>query len=262
MRISAIAFALLLPACIIGTGEIEGVDDQGGEGGGDGTGGGGGGGGGGGDGSGSGSGMQNVPRVTASVDKQTVSTELGKTETLSVTINSVNGFTGAVSITPAMMDGATALQGWTMTATPPSVDLIADSSQTVMLSVKVPTDTAALAPTLKLNLGSTAEPVSIDSAFTVANQITITIPAGTGTGSPHAGLPLANAPLRLRMGAKVIFHNADTANHQIHANGGIDHQGGALLPGADYVATPDDNATWYCHTHEGAANIQRPILLQ
>src|SRR5829696_6300759 len=92
MRIPAIAFALLLPACIVGSGEIDGSgDDQGG--GGEGGGGGGGGGGGDGSGSGSGSGVQNTPHVTASIDKQTVSTELGKTENLSITINSVDGFT-------------------------------------------------------------------------------------------------------------------------------------------------------------------------
>ena len=37
--------------------------------------------------------------------------QLGKTETLVVTLTSVNGFTGQVSVTPAMMDGATALTG-------------------------------------------------------------------------------------------------------------------------------------------------------
>lgn len=257
MRIPAIALALLLPACIVGTGEIDGVgDDQGG-----GGGGGGGGGDGSGDGSGSGSGTQTTPKITASVDKTTVATELGKTENIVLTINSVNGFTGPVSITPAVMDGTTPVTGWTITANPTTVDLAADASATVTLSVKVPTDTASLTPTVKLDLGSTAAGVSVDSAFTVANQITITIPAGTGAGAPHAGLPAPNSPLRLRMGAKVIFHNGDGISHQIHADGGFAHEGSALAAGSDYVVTPTDNATWYCHLHENSQS-NRPILVQ
>jgi hypothetical protein len=256
MRIPAIALALLLPACIVGSGEIDGIgdDDQGG--------GGGGGGDGSGSGSGSGSGTQNTPKITASVDKPTVVTELGKTESIALTVNSVNGFTGAVTITPTLMAGTTPVTGWTIMATPPSVDLAADASATVTLSIKVPTDTASLTPTLKLELGSTAAPLSVESTFAVTNQVTINIPAGTGAGSPHAGLPAASAPLRLRMGAKVIFHNGDTISHQIHANGGIPHEGSALAAGNDYVVTPSDNATWYCHLHEGAANIDRPVLVQ
>ena len=261
MRIAPIAFALLLPACIVGTGDIEGLgDDQGG----DGTGGGNGGGGGDGDGSGDGSGgggTEVTPRITASVDKPSIATELGKTESLALTINSVDGFAGPVSITPSVVDGATALAGWTVTAEPTSVDLAAGGSANVTLAVTVPTDAASLTPTLKLDLGSTAEPLSVESTLAVTNQITIEIPAGTGTGSPHAGLPAINAPIRLRMGAKVVFHNADNTTHQIHANGGIQHQDGGLAPGADYIVTPNDSATWYCHSHENG-NLSRPILLQ
>jgi hypothetical protein len=252
MRISALAFVLLLPACIVGSGEIDDVgDDQGG-----------GGGGGGGGGSGNGSGTQPTPHITASVDKTSVSTELGKTETLALTINSVDGFTGPVSVTAAVMDGTTTVSGWTLTATPPSVDLAVDASATVMLQVKIPTDTAALAPTLDIDLASTAEPVSVSSAFTVAKQVTIEIPANTGNTSIHAGLPPANSPIRIRSGTKIIFHNSDDIQHVIHANGGINHENLALgQPGTDYVATPTDNATWYCHDHEGGSNINRPILI-
>ncbi|HEX5062178.1 MAG TPA: hypothetical protein VFV99_22565, partial [Kofleriaceae bacterium] len=249
MRITALALALLLPACIVGSGEIDGVgDDQ--TGGGGGEGGGGGGGGGDGSGSGSGSDVMNTPHITASVDKTAVSTELGKTETIVLTINSVDSFVGAVSVTPSVLEGTTPVTGWQVTANPPSVDLQADASAQVTLSVKIPTDTTSLMPDLKVDLGSTAAPVSVESAFTVANQLTINIPANTGTGAPHAGLPATNSPIRLRLGAKVIFHNGDTISHQIHAAGGINHEGSALAAGADYTVTPSDNATWYCHLHE------------
>src|SRR5262245_33403522 len=153
MRPIALGFvALLLPACLVGGGGITGIgDDQ--TVGDDGTGGGGGG-----DGSGSGSGSGNTttPRITATVDKGTVNTELGKTETLQVMISGANGFSGAVSVTPSVMNGTTPVTGWTMTATPASVTLDTDGTAMVSLAVKVPTDAAVLAPTIKIDLGGTA----------------------------------------------------------------------------------------------------------
>lgn len=253
--------ALLLPACLVGSGEITGAGDDGtGD---DGTGGGGGGGGGGGDGSGSGSGSsQPTPRVSAMVDKDAVSTELGKTETLTLTIAGYDGFAGAVTITPSMLSGATAATGYVITATPTSVDLTADGSATVQVTVKVPSNPMTLTPELKLDLTSSAAPQSVTSLFTVANQYTVNIATGTGTAAPHSGLPAVNAPIRLRLGAKLIFHNGDTIQHVIHADGGINHENTALgMPGTDYVTTPTGDATWYCHDHEGSGTA-RPVLVQ
>lgn len=253
MRTSLLAafIAVTLPACMVGgiTG-IGGEDETVGEGGG--GEGGGGGGGGGGEGSGSGSGeIQETPRVDATLDKTTVMTELGKTETVTVTISSMNDFTGPVPITAAVLDGATPVTGWTVTANPASVDLTAGGTATVELTVKIPTDSMALAPKLEVDLGGSA-PMAVESAFNVANKVTINIGAGTGMAAPHAGLPL-NQPLRIRAGTMVVFHNGDTIQHVIHASGGIDHENTALgMPGTDYMVTPTSDATWYCHNHEGS----------
>jgi hypothetical protein len=255
MRTTLLAtlIAMALPACMVGEGGITGLggDDEAGEGGG---------GGGGGDGSGSGSGeIVNTPRVDATVDKTTVMSELGKTETVTVTISSMNDFTGPVPVTAQVLDGATPVTGWTVTATPASVDLTAGGSATVQLTVKIPTDSMALTPKLEIDLGGSA-PMAVESAFNVANKVTINIPAGTGTGAPHAGLPL-NQVLRVRAGTMVVFHNGDTIQHVIHASGGIDHENtGQGMPGSDYMVTPTGDATWYCHNHEGTGqsrNINR-----
>jgi predicted enzyme related to lactoylglutathione lyase len=191
-----------------------------------------------------------VESVDATVDKTTVMTELGKTENVVVTISSMDGFTGPVSVTPSIMDGATAVTGWTVTPTPASVDLSAGGTATVTLAVMIPTDSMALAPQLKVDLGGSA-PMSVTSNFNVAQKLTINIGAGTGTGSPHTGLPL-NKPINIRAGTMVTFHNGDTIQHVIHASGGIDHENTALgMPGTDYSVTPTADATWYCHNHEG-----------
>ncbi len=251
MRTSVLAglIAIMMPACMVGgiTG-IGGEEETGGEGEG------GGGGGGGGSGSGSGD-IQNTPRVDATVDKTTVMTELNKTENIVVTITSMNDFTGPVSITPTVMDGTTPVTGWTVTPTPASVDLTAGGTATVTLAVMIPSDSMALAPQVKVDLGGTA-PMSVTSSFNVAQKLTINIGAGTGTGSPHTGLPL-NQPLKIRAGTMVTFHNGDTIQHVIHASGGIDHENTALgMPGTDYAVTPTSDATWYCHNHEGTGQAR------
>jgi len=244
MRTSLLAglIAIMMPACMVG-----GITGLGGE---EETGGGGEGGGGGGSGSGSGSGeITTTPRVDATIDKTTVMTELGKTENIVVTITSMDGFTGPVPITASVMDGATAVTGWTATATPASVDLSAGGSATVTLAVMIPTDPMALPPQVKGDLGGPA-PMSLASSFNVAQKLTINIDAGTGTGI-HNGLPL-NKPIKIRAGTMVTFHNGDNIQHVIHASGGINHENTALgMPGTDYAVTPTADATWYCHNHEG-----------
>jgi len=178
---------------------------------------------------------------------------------LSLTVSSQGGYAGNVPVTATVVDGSgTAITGWTLTPTPASVDLTAGSSATVALLVKIPTDAAVLTPTVKVSTGG----ANVASTFTIANQLTITIAEGTGTTPPHTNLPAPNAPIKVRMGAKVIFHNADTVPHEIHAGGGIPHEGGPLNPGADYVTTPTGDATWYCHAHEGNSNISRLINVE
>jgi plastocyanin len=262
-HILAGVLAVLLPACIVGSGEITGTGDDGtggtggtGGGGGDGTGGGTGGG------TGSGSGTQNTPRIESSIDKATVSTALGKTETVTVTVTSMNGFAGAVNVTPSVLNGTTALTtGWTVTANPTTVNLTAGSSEPVQVTLKIPTDAISLTPDLKIDLAGGTATASVDSAFTIAKTLTIEIAQGTGTGSPHTQLPSPNSPIRVRSGTQLIFHNADGIQHVIHGDGGIPHENTSLgQAGTDYKVTVTNDATWYCHDHEGSGQA-RPVLI-
>jgi hypothetical protein len=200
--------------------------------------------------------------VSATVDKTTMTTELGKTEMVTVTITGSNGFSGNVPVTTALLDGATPVTGFTITANPTSVDLPTDGTATVTLTVKIPTDAAALAPKLEVDLGGSA-PTTASTDLAITNQLVINIPAGTGTGAPHTQLPAINQPIKIRKGAKVIFHNADTRQHVIHADGGINHENlGAGQPGTDYVTTPTGLATWYCHDHEGGGQARQIEVIE
>src|SRR5688572_14770490 len=208
--------ALAMPGCMdgitgIGVGEESGEEGGGGEAGGGGEGGGG---------SGSGSSTP-TPRLDATVDKTTVMSELGKTENLTITLHSMDGFSGSVPVSAAVMDAGSAVTGWTVTPTPASVDIAPGGTATVTLAVKIPTDSAALQPQIKVDLGGSA-PMTVSSAFNVTKKLTITIPAGTGTGAPHAGFPTGQ--LRILAGTQLVFTNSDTIQHVIHADGGINHQ--------------------------------------
>ena len=252
--------ALALPACLVGTGDISGDPGAGGggtTGGGGGDQGGGGDTGGGGGGGTGGGGMTPTPKVAATVDQPTVSTELQTATTLNYTIVGSNGFAGAVTVTPSVVDAqGAAVTGWTLTADKTSVTLDANGTAQVAVKVMIPSDDVALTPTVKLDLASSAPAVTVDSAFTIKNQVTIAIDAGTGTSAPHSNLPLPNSRLTIHSGTKVIFHNADTIPHRIHADGGIAHEANDLAPGADYVTTPSGDADWYCHDHESSAQAR------
>jgi plastocyanin len=190
--------------------------------------------------------------VGGTVDKTTVATELGKTETLMLTVTGTMGFSGTVNIVPTVVDAAgNPVTGWTLTPTPASVDLSTDGSAQVSLTVAIPTDTAALASTVKVGLTSTAAAVAVTSAFTVANQYTFNLEA-VGTGA-HTLWPARASDVQIHAGAAIIFHNADTIPHEIHGDNGVQHEGGALAAGADYKTVPTATAggpgSWYCHLH-------------
>jgi hypothetical protein len=236
--------ALALPGCMDGITDLGGGVDVGD----DDVGGGGGGGG------GSGSSTP-TPRLDATVDKTSVMSELGKTESLTITIHSMDGFSGSVPVSATVMDAGSAVTGWMVTPTPASVDIAAGGTATVSLSVKIPTDSAALQPQIRVDLGG-GSPMTVTSAFNVTKKVTINIPPGTGTGAPHTGMPL-NQPLRILAGTQVVYTNNDTIQHVIHASGGIAHENTSLgMPGTSYMVTVNADATWYCHNHEGTGQAR------
>lgn len=195
------------------------------------------------------------------IDRTAVSTELGRTETLAITITGQNGFSGAVAITPSVVDAdGKAIEGWTLTPTPASVDLSANGSAQVQLTVSIPTDAVVLTSKVKvaLNGASGAALITdVSSAFTIAKQVTIDLPAAGIAPPRHITWPAPGQSITIHAGTKVVFHNGDTVPHRIHGSDGIAHEPDDLAAGADYVTTPTAVAgkvgTWWCHAHESSA---------
>jgi hypothetical protein len=226
---------------------------------------GGGGGGGGGDdtgGGGGGGGTTDTGRISATVDMDAVTTELGQTVKLTYSLASMNGYAGTVTATPSVANaGGTAVAGWTLTPDQPSVALVADGTAQIVLTVAIPTNDAELAPIVKLGLSDGTTNATVSSNFTVMNQVTVMLDVAGSASGLHTTWPAKNAPLHIKSGATVIFHNSDVVAHEIHSGGGIPHESGSLAAGAEYkIANVTDDASWYCHDHESGADSRGVVV--
>ena len=198
--------------------------------------------------------------VSASFDKPTVTTELFTTEMLTVTVTGAMGFSGDVALTPTVVDAQNQpITGWTLTATPPTVTLPQNGSMTSIISVQIPSDSAALAATVKVATSSSAAVATATSAFTVQKQLHLAMEAGTGAGAPHPH-PGLGANLNVKTGTNVIFINNDTIAHLIHGDNGIPHEPSDLLPNATYQVTVTADGQWYCHDHAGDTPRQISVV--
>jgi cysteine-rich repeat protein len=209
-----------------------------------------------------------APRLTATLDQPTVTTELGKTETVNLTLTSENAFTGTVNIATSFVDATDApVTGVTVTAAP-TADVAADGTQMVPITIKVaPNATGAvLNATLHVDLTSSADSPMLTSAVTINNIYTVDYAAGTGTTS--ANHAQAGVDIKVKRGALLHFKNDDTTRHIIHAGGSYSNAhentntGGA--PGRTYEINTIQFAAGSvgdigCHDHGGTAtyfNVQ------
>ncbi len=198
------------------------------------------------------------PRVTATVDKMTVATELGKTETFTLTLTSVDGFTGDVAVASSLVDAAGAAVPRVTVAGPASITLAANAMAPAQYIVTIPSDATgtALAATLKLDVTAPSGPTNLTSTINIAPIYTYTLAAATGaTINNH---PATNKAITIRRGTRLRMMNTDTVEHITHGGGGLTHEtitpGVTGQPGATYEVNttgiaPGAGKTFGCHTH-------------
>jgi hypothetical protein len=176
------------------------------------------------------------PIVSVAMDRETVPTELGKSEVVTLSLTCVDAFAGNVSVASSLVDGAGAALttgGLTVTG-PASVTLTANGTATAMYTVKIPTDATAtqFAANLKLDVASPVGNKTFTSAFTIAPTLTITYAAGLAGNVPmHPG---TGVKFSIKKGAKISVHNADNAEHITHGDGPFPHE--TQTPGVGGVA--------------------------
>lgn len=219
-----------------------------------------------------------APRVDSTLDKPAVTSELGKTETLNLTVTSANGFSGTVTIAAALTDATSGTPDTAVTLTvPASVDLSADGMSVVPVTLATTSDASgtALNDNLTFTLTSSAGTSMAAATVAVANIFTITFIDGTGgVAANHAGAGLSYT---VKRGAIIRFHNADTTttlipttvpantattSHVIHGDGAFPHQDPRTslttqITGDNYdVPTigiaPGSSGQLGCHDHASA----------
>lgn len=212
---------------------------------------------------GSGSGSDTATaRVVATLDKTSLTTENGKTETVTVTLTSENGFAGDVTIAKSLVDSANAAIPMVTLEGPASVTLAAGATATATFTITLPPNTtgSVIDGALDVALSSSAGTVDLTSQVTINNFYTVVYPAGTGTTATNH--PMAGASITVKRGTIVKFPNDDTITHIIHGGGTYsgDHEdqtaGGS--PGRTYEVqtigyAPGSTGTLGCHSHGTAS---------
>ena len=212
--------------------------------------------------------QQATPRVTLSVDKPTVTTDLLVSNEVTVTVASIDGFSGDVTLAATVTDNVGgALAGWTSTLSQTTVTLAADGTASAKLSLRVPGDTPALTGNVKITATSSADPIDTTVAVT-ANPTAVVTYTTTGNTCVYPPEFTLSTPIRLTVGRKLrIVNGSDPAGTacggqacrmQIHVDGGsgIAHQPAPMDAGAAYEGTAtianSTGVTFYCHNANNA----------
>jgi len=207
-----------------------------------------------------------TPTLNVALDKDTIPTELGTSNVATLTLTGSGGFSGAVTVSASVVNGAgAAIAGWTVALDTGSVTLAENGTATVKATVKIPSLKGAdMAGTLKFDVsgaGVTAQ--SKTSAITAADQVTLVVkedaagkciyPTADGVGSTTGGMITTVA-----VGTTIHWVNMsnDITNLIIHndsAGTGLAHesqtagQGTPMNQFYSQVTTGAGTEGWYCH---------------
>jgi cysteine-rich repeat protein len=196
------------------------------------------------------------PRLTASLDKTMITTELGKTEIITLTLTSVDGFAGTVQVAPSFAAGANPITNLTAQG-PTSINVAAGATVPTQYSFAIPSNFAGADVNATLKFGLTSSPSAglqdMSSALTIGAIYTVAYAAGLGTNAEtHPG---TGKSITVRRGTKLRFKNLDTITHITHGQDGFAHEvdaGG--LPNNTYelntiAVAPGTQAKLGCHSH-------------
>ncbi len=189
-----------------------------------------------------------TPKVAVTLDRATISTELLATELIAATITGTGGFAGPVNLVATVVNAAdnTPVVGATAVFNQPTVTLTANGSTVSAITLKLPNNAPAA---VKVNVAATssAAPVDVSSALTVANQVTFKV---TNDGTNKCKYP-ANSEVRVGTKIRFLLTEAVANGITIHSGGPIPHEdiNEVFAVGQSYDFTPIIVGTspWYCH---------------
>jgi len=196
-----------------------------------------------------------TPRIAGSVNPVTV--ELYNPLSTNLSLTSEGGFAGTVTLAAQLVDGAgAAITGATVTIAS-TVDLTDGQTQSVPVTIMVPTEATGTEITGMLKIDATTattDPVNLAVAADIKPFLTIEYTAGTGaTAANHTDHGMNFTVLR---GATIKIKNSDTMAHRTHAAGAnFVHEPGLGPVGGTYelpvlqATAPGSVGTIGCHDH-------------
>jgi hypothetical protein len=201
------------------------------------------------------------PDFDVSVSTTTASTTLGTEVHYQIMVAGMHGMSGPIAITPTGIPSS-----WASTLTPSSITLDSTGVGTADLKLAIPTDAADLTATIGVsaNGASLTHVAQAIAPLTVAKEVIVTIPDGTGT-NVH---PFPSR-IDILVGTKLRIMDADTGTpHRIHSDAtaadGFAHQDNDMNAGQEYDVTPTQGGgtqyRWYCHDHGQGDGVVNTVV--
>ena len=198
------------------------------------------------------------PRLDISMSPAALATELdtAASNVITVTLTSVNGFTGNVILS------ATGLpDSWSAQFDTSAFTMTADGTATAILTLTIPSTGMDGAMTIGVT-GMTASDAIVaptPTVVTAANQVTASVDIDTATGSCIIPVHGVAAPLIIRNGTSFRMRNGSASSNMIFQSvggAGFPHEPDLAgdpetTPGTTYDVVPTDPTfayAWYCHT--------------
>jgi cysteine-rich repeat protein len=199
--------------------------------------------------------VETNPSLSASIDKTSITTELGKTERVTLTLTSVDGFAGTVQVATSVVVGATPVTGLPVQG-PATIAIAAGATVPTQYTLVIPSNLtgADLAATINFDLTAPVAVQDLSSSLNVAAIYTVTIAPGTGA----AGANHVTGKVTLKRGTNIRFVNKDTVQHITHGGPVFPHEtisANTGLPNGTYEVetiglAPSTNGKLGCHNHQ------------
>ncbi len=197
-----------------------------------------------------------TPRVTLTVDKPTLTSDLGVDNTVVVTATSVMGYAGTITLSAAATDTTNAaISDWTSTLDQTSLTLTAGGTATANLKLSAMGDAAMLGGTVTLTATGPATPATATVGVTFNGILHITF----GEDNTSTCVYPATKVWKIKAGRQLaVYHGGTDRKMVVHAGNnaiqGLTHEGSTpgTAPGAAYISTlttggSSDADQIYCH---------------
>jgi cysteine-rich repeat protein len=185
-----------------------------------------------------------TPRVTLTVDKPTITSDLGLDNAIVVTATSEMGYAGTITLAAAAADSSnTAITDWTSTLDQTSLTLTAGGTATAHLTLSALGDAAMLGGTVTLTATGPATPAKATVGVTFNPILDVTFAESTTTPGKcdYPAGHSVNNPFQIKSGRTIkVFNGATTLGLQVHTNSGIatfPHEQTVTAPGTAYTQT-------------------------